>query len=102
MAADLWDDEAWDELTTRQVQLARDAGALTVLPVAFTYRAGVQVHAGEFTAAAALIEEANAISEATGAAPFTYSSLVLAAWRGQEAPALGTDRRQHPRRNRQG
>ena len=88
VAADLWDDEAWDELTTRQVQLARDAGALTVLPVAFTYRAGVQVHAGEFTAAAELIEEANAISEATGAAPFTYSSLVLAAWRGQEAPAL--------------
>ena len=102
VAADLWDDEAWDELTTRQVQLARDAGALTVLPVAFTYRAGVQVHAGEFTAAAALIEEANAISEATGAAPFTYSSLVLAAVARPGGSGTGTDRRQHPRRNRRG
>ena len=87
VAADLWDDQSWDDLTTRQVQLARDAGALTVLPIALTYRAGVQVHAGEFAAAAALIDEAEAMTEATGAAPFTYSSLVLAAWRGREATA---------------
>ena len=62
IAPDLWDDETWHELPTRQVQLARDAGALTVLPLALTYRAGVHVHAGEFAAAAALIEEADAIT----------------------------------------
>jgi DNA-binding CsgD family transcriptional regulator len=88
IAPDLWEDERWHELATRQLRLARDAGALTVLPLAATYRAGVHVHAGEFAAAAALIEEADAITEATGNAPLGYTSLVLAAWRGHEAEAL--------------
>ena len=88
IAPDLWEDEAWHELAMRQLQLARDAGALSVLPLAATYRAGVHVHAGEFAAAAALIEEADAITEATGNAPLGYTSLVLAAWRGHEAHAL--------------
>jgi DNA-binding CsgD family transcriptional regulator len=89
IAPDLWEDEMWHELATRQLQLARDAGSLSVLPLAATYRAGVHVHAGEFAAAAALVEEADAITEATGNAPLGYTSLVLAAWRGQEAQALG-------------
>ena len=88
IAPDLWEDEAWHELATRQQQLARDAGALSVLPLAATYRAGVHVHAGEFAAAAALIEEADSITEATGNAPLGYTSLVLAAWRGREVEAL--------------
>ena len=88
IAPDLWEDETWHELATRQLRLARDAGALTVLPLAATYRAGVHVHAGEFVAAATLIEEADAITAATGNAPLMYTSLVLAAWRGQEAHAL--------------
>jgi DNA-binding CsgD family transcriptional regulator len=88
IAPDLWDDEAWHQLATRQLRLARDAGALTVLPLAATYRAGVHVHAGEFMKASALIKEADAITEATGNAPLGYTSLVLAAWRGQEAEAL--------------
>ena len=32
VARELWDDEAWHELATRAVRLAREAGALTVLP----------------------------------------------------------------------
>jgi DNA-binding CsgD family transcriptional regulator len=88
IAPDLWEDEKWHALATRQLQLARNAGALSVLPFAATYRAGVHVHAGEFAAAAALIEEADAITEATGNATLGYTSLVLAAWRGQEAQAL--------------
>ncbi|MCU1629059.1 MAG: putative transcriptional regulator, LuxR family [Pseudonocardia sp.] len=84
-ATDLWDDEAWHELSTREVRLARDAGALDLLPLAVTYRAGVHVHAGEFAAASELLDEADAITEVTGNAPVSYMSLVLAAWRGQEA-----------------
>ena len=87
VAPDLWDDETWHRLTARAVTLARDSGALTALPIALTYRASVHVHAGEFAAASALIEEADAISEATGNAPLPYTSLLLAAWRGQEAQA---------------
>jgi DNA-binding CsgD family transcriptional regulator len=35
-----------------------------------------------------LIQEADAITAATGNAPFSYASLVLAAWRGEETQAL--------------
>jgi DNA-binding CsgD family transcriptional regulator len=88
LAGDLWDDEAWHELATGAVRLAREAGALTVLPVDLEYRAAVHAHAGEFAAASALVEEADAITAATGNAPLRYVSLFLAAWRGEEAPAL--------------
>ena len=88
IAPELWDDEAWHELATRAVRLARETGALAVLPVALVYRAGVHVHAGQFAAASALIEEADAITETTGYAPLSYTSLVLVAWRGEEARAL--------------
>ena len=88
VAPDLWDDETWHGLATRHVQLANDAGALTVLPIAATYRAGVHVHAGEFAAAEALINQADAIADAAGIATLRYTSLVLVAWRGREGEAL--------------
>ena len=88
IAPELWDDESWHQLATRAVRLARDGGALAVLPVALSYRAGVHVHAGEFAEAAALIEEADAITEATGNAPMRYTSMMLAAWRGDEKQTL--------------
>jgi DNA-binding CsgD family transcriptional regulator len=88
LAPELWDDVAWHELAGRAVSLARDAGALAVLPTALTYRACVHLHAGEFAEASALIEEAVAISQATGHAPFRNASMLLLAWRGQEVAAL--------------
>jgi DNA-binding CsgD family transcriptional regulator len=88
LAADLWDDDSWHELATHAVRLARDAGALATLPIALSYRAGVHVQAGEFAAASALIEEADSITEATGNAPVRYTSLALAAWRGDAGAAL--------------
>jgi DNA-binding CsgD family transcriptional regulator len=88
LAADLWDDESWHELAAHAVRLAREAGALATLPIALSYRAGVHVLAGEFAAASALIEEADSITEATGNAPLRYTSLALAAWRGEEGPAV--------------
>jgi DNA-binding CsgD family transcriptional regulator len=88
IAPDLWDDETWLELADRAVFLARRSGLLAALPVALTCRAGVHVHAGEFATASGLIEEADAITAAAGTAPLRYTSLMLAAWRGDEAPAL--------------
>src|SRR4051794_36917193 len=66
LAQDLWDDELWRELAARGVRVARDTGALRVLPIALTYRASLHVHEGNFGAASSLIEEADAIIEATG------------------------------------
>jgi DNA-binding CsgD family transcriptional regulator len=88
VAPEVWDYDAWQELTTRATSLARDMGALTVLPTALTYRAAVHLHAGEFTATSALIEEADAITGATGNVPLMHTSLVLAAWRGEKDTAL--------------
>jgi DNA-binding CsgD family transcriptional regulator len=88
VANEVWDDEEWDRLTTRAVRVARDAGALAVLPIALLYRAGVHVFAGRFAEAAALIEESDAISAATGNTRLAYVAPVVAAYRGQEALAL--------------
>jgi DNA-binding CsgD family transcriptional regulator/tetratricopeptide (TPR) repeat protein len=84
-AADLWDDDATHALAIREVELAREAGALTALPTALNHLAIIHVHDGEFATAAALIEEATAITEATGGAPISSGALKLAAWRGREA-----------------
>ena len=93
LAPEVWDDETWHEITARDVQAGRDAGALISIPIAATYRAGVALHEGDFAGAAALIDEADAISKAIGNAPLTYTSLVLAAWRGEEDHALDSIKR---------
>ena len=81
----LWDFAAWDTLATRATRLAREVGALAVLPGALTSEAGVHLHKGELRSAEALIEEAAAITAATGYAPVQYASLNVVAWRGDEA-----------------
>jgi DNA-binding CsgD family transcriptional regulator len=82
-AVGLWDDESWDILSTRQVQLARDAGALTVLPLALNLRAALHMFAGQFAAADALSEEARDVSNAIASPVVPYARVNLAAWRGQ-------------------
>lgn len=88
IASDLWDDETWDELASRGVRLAREAGALSVLPIAASYRAGVHLHAGELAAASALMEESAAVTHVTHTAPLIYTTPLLAAYRGDEAKAF--------------
>jgi DNA-binding CsgD family transcriptional regulator len=88
VARNLWDDEVWYELVTRGLRAARETGALRMLPIALTYRASLHVHEGEFGSASSLIEEADAIIEATEMAPLKVASLMLAAWRGNESKAL--------------
>ncbi|OXY87154.1 hypothetical protein BEK98_44200 [Streptomyces diastatochromogenes] len=88
VAGDLWDDQAWHELATRAARLAREAGALTLLPLADAILAGVQMYAGEFASASELLAEAEAITQVTGSAPLSYTRLVHAAWRGREDRAM--------------
>ena len=87
VALELWDAESWHELAARQVQLARDTGALVHLQLALSLLARSHILAGELTAAAHLFEEGRLIAEATGNPPPAYIEMMLAAWRGQEAPA---------------
>jgi DNA-binding CsgD family transcriptional regulator len=85
VALDLWDDQSWEALATRHVQLARDAGALTELPLALTSRAAVHIFGGELAVAASLTEEISQIIAATGSQLAPYGALQLAAWQGHEA-----------------
>jgi hypothetical protein len=94
VAYEVWDDETWHQLTSRLVEFARNAGALAVLPLALIFRSQVHVQAGEFAAASAVLEEADAIKAVTGNTPLMYTSnsssgsLVFTAWRGRETQTL--------------
>ena len=88
VAQDLWDDELWHVLATQGLRVARETGALRVLPTAATYRASLHVHEGAFGDAAALIDETDAIVRATGSPPVKYARMWLTAWRGDEAEAI--------------
>ena len=87
VAALLWDDESWDVLSARFLQLARDAGALSVLPLALNTRAGVEIYAGRFAIVASLLDEMAAANAATGAVLAPYVGLARATFQGREDEA---------------
>ena len=99
LAQDLWDDELWHVLATRGVRVARDTGALNLLPNALNYLAALNVHSGDFATAAALIDEVDAITQATGLPPLKYAACMLAAARGDQAQ-MQVDRRHRGCRTR--
>ncbi len=83
-AAFIWDYESYEALAARQIQVARNLGALTMLPLALGTRAGVHLFAGELPAAVSLIEESDALAMATHGRINQYVPLPLAAFRGHE------------------
>jgi DNA-binding CsgD family transcriptional regulator len=83
-----WDDETAHVLSARHVQLARDEGALTALPSALEMLAVSRAGAGDFAAARALVNEADAIAAATGSPPLGHLDVLVAAWCDPEERAL--------------
>ena len=83
-AHDVWDDESWDVLSTRHLLLARQAGALAVLPIALSTRIGLHLFAGELAEAAALVDEFAMVNEVMDNHLPSYGALALAAWRGRQ------------------
>jgi DNA-binding CsgD family transcriptional regulator/tetratricopeptide (TPR) repeat protein len=81
---DLWDAETWEVLATRHVRLAREAGALTTLPLALNSRVAVHILHGELAAAASLVDEVKTAVEAIGIDLAPYAALLLASWQGRE------------------
>ncbi|HEY9337246.1 MAG TPA: LuxR C-terminal-related transcriptional regulator, partial [Kribbella sp.] len=81
-AATAWDFEACLSTASRQVEVARGAGALAVLAVGVNVLGQVAAMAGDFAEATSLRAEADAVREATGAHVLPYGGLVLAALRG--------------------
>ena len=80
---DLFDQDAYNRLTVRQLEKLRAAGDLTTLPIALWTYAGLCVGTGDIATVAATLEEAEAITAATGAAPQTSLEPYIAAYRGQ-------------------
>jgi DNA-binding CsgD family transcriptional regulator len=83
----VWDDETWHILASRHVKLARDAGALSELPLAVRSRILLHAHTGELEQGAALIAEAQAVAGMTGSQLAPYGATGIAAFRGREAEA---------------
>jgi len=84
-AFDLFDDEITDMLATRSVELARERGALGVLPLSLNYVATLRALEGELDATEALVEEADAIADAIGAPRLVFARFTLIGLRGDEA-----------------
>ncbi len=87
IALALFDDDSVLELAECNVRLARQAGALGVLPAALLFQSVVLVFAGETEHAGELAAEEVGITQATGGVHLLHAQLVLAAWRGREAEA---------------
>jgi DNA-binding CsgD family transcriptional regulator/tetratricopeptide (TPR) repeat protein len=88
IAIEAWDHEAGLALSERQVTVARETGALVQLQFALNFLANNLLLAGETRTAAALVEEERLLSTMTRVPVVGYSSMLLAAMRGDEANAI--------------
>jgi DNA-binding CsgD family transcriptional regulator len=87
-ASVLWDDDAGRAIVGRQVQLARDVGALDQLPVDLVALAMDAGWCGDFDLAASLIAETDAVCEVTGSRIAPYATMFLASLRGNQAEVI--------------
>jgi ATP/maltotriose-dependent transcriptional regulator MalT len=86
-ASALWDDVRWRAILTRQVQLARDAGALDQLPIELASLGTDAAWRGDFAAAEALVAETAAVCAVTGARSAPFVAMLMASLRGDHAQA---------------
>ena len=84
----LWDDESYDVLSARHIEIGRAAGALAVLPTALTTRIVACAFTGQLAVAEELIEEMRALTAAMGTPVPAYGPVFVSAWRGREEAAL--------------
>jgi DNA-binding CsgD family transcriptional regulator len=83
----LWDDERWEQLSDRHLQLVRETGALGDLEIALGHRGQMHVFAGELASAASLHDAIEEATQLTGSPLAPYHGLGVVAMRGREAEA---------------
>jgi DNA-binding CsgD family transcriptional regulator len=83
----VWDQDSALAITTRQVRVLRDAGALADLPIHLSSLALTRAWMGDFAAAASLIAELEGVTAATGMRIAPAALLRLRALQGREAQA---------------
>ena len=86
----IWDLETWSAVGEYQVKLARDLGALAVLPTAMHGLSILATWRGDFETAEARAAELDAVQDAVGARIAPYGRMILSAYQGRidEASAL--------------
>jgi len=83
----IWDHGSWEALSARQEQIARELGALTILPFALSIRAGATLYAGNCAEASFLVDQAREVSAASENLRFRNASLLVAVFRGDDIEA---------------
>jgi DNA-binding CsgD family transcriptional regulator len=85
----VWDFEGMLEISARQVQLVREAGALAELPLYLAQLGIARAWMGDFAGAESLVAESSSVAAATGSRFVPYTLLRLRALQGRaaEAPA---------------
>ena len=86
-AVELWDFPSWEAIITRQMELGRETGALAPLAIALNGMGIVVAWRGDFTEAARVVAEADAVTEATRTRIAAYGGMLFAALQGREAEA---------------
>jgi DNA-binding CsgD family transcriptional regulator len=80
----VWDNDLWEELSARFLELTRAVGSLSQLPWALNAYACSLLFAGNLDDAVALSDEDQAVAEATALSRIPFSSVCVAAFRGDE------------------
>ena len=84
MALWVWDDEAWDALSDRVLELVRESGTHALRPMAAALRVAWDLFAGELGSGSTLVVEQDTVLEAIGGERSPTARLALAAFRGHE------------------
>jgi DNA-binding CsgD family transcriptional regulator len=84
MALDVYDEQTFDVLSARLLELVRETGVLAPLPMAAATRFTRDVYAGDLAAAAVYVEEQDRLLEAIGGERSPGVRVVLAGYRGSE------------------
>ena len=83
----VWDFEGMLAMSVRQVQLAREAGAIALLPLYLSQLGIALPWMGDFAGAASLVAETDSVAAATGSRIAPLTLLRLLALQGREAEA---------------
>jgi tetratricopeptide (TPR) repeat protein len=83
-ANDVWDEESWRLLATRELQRARAAGALTATPLLISALGLIHGLCGELSEAESLLDEIRATTAVTGIPAHRYAEIWVAGLRGRE------------------
>jgi DNA-binding CsgD family transcriptional regulator len=87
VALEMWDAESSHALAAREVQVARDTGAVGHLQLALSFLARSHMLAGELSTAELLLDESRVIAESIGSPALVNAPIILAVFRGDEAMA---------------